>query len=140
MATNIAFVGGERQVNFRDPLDTDLSVINGIAGDQISQAITALPNGGFVVVYTSEYEALPDRDIMAVEFNAAGDVVAKMPMQLELDGGGQNQPNVTWRAGGGFAAVWTDSLGDSSSFISIGIVPAGSTVEPLDGPVDIQSA
>src|SRR5262245_43760498 len=108
MITNIAFVGGERQVNLLDPLNAS----NGIAGGQYLGGVTALPNGNFVAIYVSDFQGSSDQDILAVQFTAAGTVVAKTPFIVDKDG----DPNiagavadVTWRVGGGFAAVWVDT-------------------------------
>ena len=108
MANNVVRIGGERQVNFLDPIPTSPNP-NGLLGSQNQAQVTALPNGNFVVVYTNNARGLGDLDIMAVEFNAAGSVVPGSTFRVDFDAGNQITPDVAPRLGGGYVAVWDDN-------------------------------
>ena len=101
MARNIAFVGGERQVNLLDPLPRAVPpTANGLMGDQQNPEIVALPNGNFVVVYENDAGGSGDFDILAVEFTAAGVLVGNV-FRVDFDQYDQFSPDVTpspgWR-------------------------------------------
>ena len=127
MAKNIAFVGGERQVNFTDPLD----YLNGDFGMQWEPEVTALPNGHFVVVYENAFEGdFEDLDLMWQEFDETGARLAG-PHRLESAINDQLAVDVAARASGGFAAAWMERVGK----IQLALVGAGQTAEPLLFPI-----
>ncbi|MET0530101.1 MAG: calcium-binding protein [Microvirga sp.] len=132
MARNIAFVGGERQVNLLDPLPRAVPpTANGLLGDQQNPEIVALPNGNFVVVYENDAGGSGDFDILAVEFTATGVLVGNV-FRVDFDQYDQFSPDVTPILTGGYAVAFEDnaSLNSGSSFVSLEMVPPGSPADP----------
>lgn len=140
MARNMAFVGGEVQVNLLDPLPRALPPPeNGLLGAQGNPAVTALPNGNFVVVYDNDAGGSGDFDIMAIEFNAAGAVVGAGPFRVDFDAADQQDADVAPSLGGGYVAVWEDD--GASNSIRLAVFPPGSPPDPdpefpVANPVD----
>lgn len=102
-------VGGEFLVNSQ------------IANSQQDPAITALPNGGFVVSWQDFSDTLGDAgyaNIKAQLFDAGGSKVDTEFLVNTQTVSNQSAPTITRLASGGFVISWTDvsgTLGDASS-------------------------
>ena len=91
-------------------------------GYQLAPSITALSNGGFVVVWVDESGQGGDgseHSIKAQVFDAAGDKLGGEFLINTVTDGDQRFPSVAAIAGGGFIVSWSDtsgSGGDDSGF------------------------
>ena len=134
MATNLASIGGERQVNLLDPI-LRLPTPNGQLGDQQNPEIVALPNGHLVVVYENDAGGQGDNDILAVEFTATGALVGNV-FRVDFDAGDQFSPDVAPILTGGYAVVFRDTGADlnNNNFLSVEMVPPGSPPDPDPDP------
>lgn len=116
---------------------TDFAVNNQTDGEQLDPIVTALKDGGFVVLWRGA--TLHDPDGLAMQvYNAdgktriAGDIAVNGSTQ-----GLQGSPFVAALAGGGFAVAWTTQDKDGYG-ISLRVFNASGTArmeieEPLDG-------
>src|SRR4029078_10863671 len=102
--------GGEIQVN------------STTQGYQLAPSITALSNGGFVVVWVDESGQGGDSSehpIKAQVFDAAGNKLGAEFLINTVTDGDQRFPSVAAIAGGGFIVSWSDASGsgaDDSGF------------------------
>lgn len=81
------------------------------AGNQTAPAITALPNGNFVVSWGDSSGTLGDSNgsVKGQIFSASGDKVGSEFLVNSWTAGFQTRPAITALADGGFAATWTES-------------------------------
>ena len=113
---------------------------NGLLGGQFDAEATALPNGNFVLVYTNNAGGEGDLDILAVEMNAAGNVVAGSTFRVDFDAGNQVTADVAPRVGGGYTAVWEDrgADGNNNNFISLAVIAPGTPSDPDAGELKVE--
>jgi hypothetical protein len=88
-------------------------------GAQVTPAITALANGGFVVAWADESGTMGDsseQSIKAQLYNASGSAVGSEFLVNTQTSGFQTGPRITGLTNGGFVVAWTDNsgLGDGS--------------------------
>ncbi|MBB3978825.1 Ca2+-binding RTX toxin-like protein [Rhizobium azooxidifex] len=101
VAMQIYDAGGKARAN------TDFAVNIHTSGEQRSPMVTALKDGGFVVLWSGN--AWHDEDGLAMQvYNPDGKtrVSGDIPVNLAIDGI-QGDPHVAALAGGGFAVAWT---------------------------------
>ena len=79
-------------------LATDIGDVGSFNG-----RVTALANGGFVIVYTDQFSA-NDTDIRAITYDSAGNVQASI--NVDRTAQQQDHPTVCALSGGGFAIAW----------------------------------
>lgn len=92
-------IGGEFQVNAYT------------TGDQRLSAVTAEPNGGFVVVWTGLYQNLDDYGIFGRQFDSAGAPRSAEFLVNSYTTGIQRAPTVAADDRGNFIVAWMDASG-----------------------------
>ncbi|HXI03212.1 MAG TPA: hypothetical protein VNI57_08535, partial [Candidatus Saccharimonadales bacterium] len=92
-------IGGQFQVNAYT------------SGDQNLSAVTAEPNGGFVVVWTGLYQRLDDFGIFGRQFDSAGAPRSAEFLVNSYTTGIQRAPTVAADSQGDFIVAWMDASG-----------------------------
>ncbi|MFD1329486.1 cadherin-like domain-containing protein [Mycoplana ramosa] len=117
---------------------TDFAVNNHTDGEQLDPIVTALKDGGFVVLWRGATLHDPDGGLAMQVYNADGKT--RIAGDIAVNGytqGLQGHPCVAALAGGGFAVAWTTKDEDGNS-IALRVFNAGGIArmeieEPLDG-------
>jgi hypothetical protein len=90
---------------------------NNIAGLQTSPAIAALPDGGYVVSWTTNDGSLgATDDVIAQRFDAGGNATANEQMLNTATTGNQSAPALAATPDDGFLAVWQSQGQDGSGW------------------------
>ncbi|MEM6471421.1 MAG: LamG-like jellyroll fold domain-containing protein, partial [Planctomycetota bacterium] len=84
-----------------------------VTGDQDSANVTALSDGGFVVVWESDGQDGDSEGIYFQQYNAAGQTVGTETRANTTTAGSQDDPEVTALANGGFVIVWESTGQDT---------------------------
>jgi len=82
------------------------------AGQQLTPKVAALPSGGYVSVWSSEFTFGDPSDIAAQMFSANGTKIGGEIRVNLLGESAQFYPTVAALASGGFVVTWTHYLGD----------------------------
>ena len=111
-----ALLGNTNIVVLTRDVDSIGFTIQNYAGDAVARSttdigdigsfngrVTALSNGGFVIVYTDQFSA-NDTDIHATTYDSAGNIQASI--NVDRTAQQQDHPSVCALVGGGFAIAW----------------------------------
>ena len=83
-------------------------------GGQLSPAIAALKDGGFVIAWTSAGQDGDGNGVYAQRFNRLGEPVGLEFRVADTTAGGQLNPDVAALEDGGFVIVWEDTGADGA--------------------------
>ncbi|WP_036504403.1 hypothetical protein, partial [Nitrosococcus oceani] len=95
-------------------LGTEFLINTQTSSDQSRPSITALTNGGFVVVWQSQQQDGGENGIYGQRYDANGNALDGEFLINTDTSSDQSLPSVTALSGGGFVAIWQSNQEDGS--------------------------
>ena len=118
-----------------DPIDDEFQVNDASYTYQEDVAVSGLSDGGFVVVWESEYQDGSYDGVFGRRFDVFGDTVGdEFQVNSETDDD-QSNPDVTTLGDGSFVVVWEseEQDGDADGIFAQRFATTGTTPTPIDG-------
>ncbi len=109
-------VYGQRFNASGNPVGDEFRVNTGTSSEQRDPSITALADGGFVVVWHSYAQDGSSWGVYGQHFDASGNTVGGEFQVNSYTSGEQSWPSISALSDGGFVATWQSSGQDGSSY------------------------
>jgi hypothetical protein len=102
--------------NITIALDSDMSIATTTDGEQKNSSISALEDGGYVVVWQSNSSANSSYDIMLQRYDEQGNKVEGEQRVNSYNDDIQSEPSVTGLSDGGYVVTWQSYNQDGDSY------------------------